>query len=306
MKRLKRLDIDAGASVYERARRAPLRHFALEERECLEIERDAPERIVAQEGALLVAQAHPHLVELHYAFAGRDAFRRLFPSMLERILRAVEPEQAPLGLRLRLVDRADRPYVEPVLFAQAFEAVREWVEMRLAPLPESPAPSDEIAAGYLLRPARGGDAQAVAELGAEAFPTSWLTPEAAQPKLPEATALRILEDTAARTPAGFLHVSVERGSVGHVVDIAIRPDYQRRGLGEAMMRWAIGWCAARGLREVTLTVNANNAPALALYRKLGFAAGQIGLDYRRPLDEDEVRQVLERNRAAHIRVRVRS
>jgi ribosomal protein S18 acetylase RimI-like enzyme len=60
------------------------------------------------------------------------------------------------------------------------------------------------------------------------------------------------------------------------------------------------------LRRATLTVNVDNGAAIALYRKLGFATVEIGLDYRRPIDEEEARQVLEKHRAPLIRVRKRS
>jgi len=43
-------------------------------------------------------------------------------------------------------------------------------------------------------------------------------------------------------------------------------------------------------------------PTIKPYEEARWAEGA---DYRRPLDEDEVRQVLERNRAQHIRVRGR-
>jgi ribosomal protein S18 acetylase RimI-like enzyme len=52
-------------------------------------------------------------------------------------------------------------------------------------------------------------------------------------------------------------------------------------------------------------VNTDNGGAIALYRKLGFVAAETGLDYRRPIDEEEVRQVLERQRTVRITVRRR-
>ena len=68
---------------------------------------------------------------------------------------------------------------------------------------------------------------------------------------------------------------------------------------------ALGWFRQEGLRRATLTVDTDNGPAIALYRKLGFAPAETGIDYRRPIDEEEVRQVLEKHRASHIRVRRR-
>ena len=72
-----------------------------------------------------------------------------------------------------------------------------------------------------------------------------------------------------------------------------------------MMRWAIARFKEDGQQSAALTVSTDNGPAIALYRKLGFTAGEAGIDYRRPIDEDEVRQILDKNRASHITVRKR-
>ena len=71
------------------------------------------------------------------------------------------------------------------------------------------------------------------------------------------------------------------------------------------MRWALAWFRSQDLHRAALTVSSDNGPAIALYRKLGFVAEQTGLDYRRPIDEDEIRQVLDKHRAEHISVRKR-
>ena len=71
------------------------------------------------------------------------------------------------------------------------------------------------------------------------------------------------------------------------------------------MRWALARFHADGLRAASLTVSTGNAPAIALYRKLGFTPSETGWAYLRPIDEDEVRQVLEKHRSAHSRVRRR-
>jgi len=55
-------------------------------------------------------------------------------------------------------------------------------------------------------------------------------------------------------------------SLGVVVDLACRG----RGIGRRLCDWAIGRARERGCRRVRLTVQAGNAPALKLYRSLGF------------------------------------
>ncbi|GAB4136174.1 MAG: GNAT family N-acetyltransferase [Sphingomonadales bacterium] len=53
--------------------------------------------------------------------------------------------------------------------------------------------------------------------------------------------------------------------------LAIDPDWQGRGLGRALMHRALDWARGHpGIERVELHVHAANAPALALYRQLGF------------------------------------
>lgn len=53
--------------------------------------------------------------------------------------------------------------------------------------------------------------------------------------------------------------------------IAVHPEYQRRGLGLALCRHLLSALAGLGCSAAYLTTGAENLPAIALYRKLGFA-----------------------------------
>ncbi len=58
---------------------------------------------------------------------------------------------------------------------------------------------------------------------------------------------------------------------GHIISIAVLPEYRRRGIGTALMKAAMD--ALRkvyGCREVYLEVRVSNMPAIKLYEKLGF------------------------------------
>lgn len=314
MKQLRRLEVTAPQDSYRKLQRGLLRNFQLDEPEFRVLEGKRPELIAVDGDAVLVAQPRDGLIaQVHYAYPGRDAFVRQFPPMFERVISAVRQEEAPLGVRLTLVDRPSRPYVEPVLFAHAFEVQREWMEMTLHELPAPSAGSGqalgatggEIAPGFLLRPAAREDAPTIIELEDAAFPYVALTPQAVAGMLDGGQELWLLEDSATARVAGYLRLRRQPPATGYVAILAVHPHYQRRGLGEAMLRWALAWFRGQGLRRASLTVSTDNAPAIALYRKLGFAPGEMGFDYRRPIDEEEVRQVLERRRGAHIRVRRR-
>lgn len=51
--------------------------------------------------------------------------------------------------------------------------------------------------------------------------------------------------------------------------IALEPAFQRRGLGERLMRGALEAAAAQGVPKVSLTVHPDN-PAIRLYERCGF------------------------------------
>ena len=96
-------------------------------------------------------------------------------------------------------------------------------------------------------------------------------------------------------------VAVENGEVlGYIgsqsvlgesdmMNVAVHPDHRRRGIAEALVN-----ALSRDLKErsnvcLTLEVRASNAPAIALYEKLGFA--QVGLRknyYRNPKEDARI------------------
>lgn len=68
---------------------------------------------------------------------------------------------------------------------------------------------------------------------------------------------------------GYERLSM-RGDVGFVGAIYVLPDAQRHGHGRRLLETARPWFAARGAREIRLTVAARNTSARGFYRHLGF------------------------------------
>lgn len=63
---------------------------------------------------------------------------------------------------------------------------------------------------------------------------------------------------------------VERGSVG-LFDIVTLAGARRQGAARRLVTALLAWASDRGARNAYLQVVAQNAPAIALYRQLGFA-----------------------------------
>jgi len=62
-------------------------------------------------------------------------------------------------------------------------------------------------------------------------------------------------------------------SLSHVVQltIVVHPGFTDRGIGHTMLSYLIDWAKkAEGIEKVELFTRANNARAIALYKKLGF------------------------------------
>lgn len=79
-----------------------------------------------------------------------------------------------------------------------------------------------------------------------------------------------------------------------MMNVAVHPDYRRRGIAEALVLALADELITRNSHSLTLEVRTSNAPAIALYEKLGFE--QIGLRknyYRNPKEDAQIlRKVL--------------
>jgi ribosomal protein S18 acetylase RimI-like enzyme len=82
-------------------------------------------------------------------------------------------------------------------------------------------------------------------------------------------------------PAGFALARDEFGAVAAglavaeppwagLFEINVAPEYRRRGLGRVLSTALLSWAHSAGAERAYLQVLADNEPAIALYRKLGF------------------------------------
>jgi ribosomal protein S18 acetylase RimI-like enzyme len=72
-----------------------------------------------------------------------------------------------------------------------------------------------------------------------------------------------------------------RGSLrGQIEAVRVHEDVRGRGLGEALMRWAIDEARRRGCTLVQLTSDKRRADAIRFYARLGFTASHEGFKLR--------------------------
>ncbi len=71
-----------------------------------------------------------------------------------------------------------------------------------------------------------------------------------------------------------------------MMNIAVHPDFRRRGIAQALIGALIPALRARGSGCLALEVRASNGPAIALYEKLGFAQAGLRKNYYRNPKED--------------------
>ena len=186
----------------------------------------------------------------------------------------------------------------PAAPAEAVTAVTRWYSGRgLRPRAQLPMPGAEAAdsafaaAGWsrddgdvlvLTAPLAGWAAPEVAVDLADEPSDAWLAGYRYRgtPLPPVARAVLMTGDrpvfAAVRlTPAPAPLAAVARGAVVGdwlvVTAVTVDEAFRRRGLGTAVMAALAAWGAGRGAASCLLQVSSDNAPALALYERLGFA-----------------------------------
>jgi ribosomal-protein-alanine N-acetyltransferase len=85
--------------------------------------------------------------------------------------------------------------------------------------------------------------------------------------------------------AGYL-IGREVAGTGEVLNLAVAPDFRRRGVARALLRSGLGFFRKRRVEEVYLEVRESNQSAQALYLSSGFRpVGQRAAYYRNPKED---------------------
>lgn len=146
-------------------------------------------------------------------------------------------------------------------------------------LPESNADME----GYIIRRMEKGDTKELAELDKLCFSVPW-------------SEQAFVDETENNLACYFVAVDGENviGYIGywkiidegHITNIAVSPDYRRRGIAANMLSQAIKSAYDEKLSLLTLEVRKSNSSARALYEKFGFEAlGERKNYYHSPTED---------------------
>ena len=149
-----------------------------------------------------------------------------------------------------------------------------WVMRRLA---AQPLPNLVLPPGVRIRSYLPGDDEAVLSVNAAAFAhhpeqgaldSAGLAARRAEPWFSPDGLLLAVDDEGRLL--GFHWTKQHDAELGEVYVVAIAPDAQGRGLGRALTLAGLYHLAGLGVSEVLLYVESDNAPAVAVYSRLGF------------------------------------
>lgn len=75
---------------------------------------------------------------------------------------------------------------------------------------------------------------------------------------------------------------------GHITNVAVHPEFRRRGIGEALVSLLLQYTIENGILNHTLEVRASNDAAISLYTKFGFYPAGIRKNYYEDNGEDAI------------------
>ena len=195
--------------------------------------------------------------------------------------------EAAYGERLTAWSHGDHPAAARLAERHGWERVRDlWVMRRPA---SAPLPPLEPPPGVTIRSYRDTDARDVVAVNAAAFadhPEQGAMDEAnlrrrmAEPWFDPAGLLLAEDETGV---LGFHWTKQHDADLGEVYVVGVSPAAQGRGIGRLVTLAGLHHLAALGVGEVLLYVESDNAPAVAVYSRLGFehAATDTHVQYRR-------------------------
>jgi len=118
------------------------------------------------------------------------------------------------------------------------------------------------------------------------FPTPWTKSAFLSELLENERAYYLVAKWGGR-PVGYIGVWII-AQEGHITNIAVHPDFRRRGIGTRLLKAIEALTAERGGLRMTLEVRKSNLGAQRLYQRLGFRPAGIRPGYYKDNNEDAV------------------
>jgi mycothiol synthase len=188
--------------------------------------------------------------------------------------------------KLRIWSHGDHPAAARIAAKHGLSRVRELLKMRLDRTTELPQPKwpdgvttrtfepgrdeDEMVAvnkkAFDWHPEQG---RLTADEVRETERESWFDPEG------------FFLAIKAGKIAGFHWTKVHPGDIGEVYVVGVDPDAQGGGLGRALTLEGLHHLRDKGLGDTILYVESDNAPAVAVYTRLGFTVVETDVAYQR-------------------------
>ena len=188
---------------------------------------------------------------------------------------------------LHVQAQADGTAALHLLETGGFQVVREYITMRWA---GGDIPSVDPPRGYELRSfGAAGDLEALTELQNAAFQGNWgFCPNTAQD-------VQARLDFKTCDPEGVIFIidgdrlaaynwTFRAGTLGWVGMTGVHPDYRGNGLGRMVVLAGMDYLASRGVGNIELEVDEQNAPAVDIYLSIGFAVVHRTLWYEKSLE----------------------
>lgn len=275
IKPLRRLQVDTGASLYDRLSAGVL-NYAATRAEIDETEHSHPALVVERQGDLLTAYG-VGTASLAYSYGNQSAFTDHFPAMFEVLLPKLRHDLRADTVRFRLTHSPARTVVDPVLRRLSFTPRKPWLGFSLpaAKLPKLPATK-----GVTYREGGDGDIDDVIQLDRECFPDSPMPSDLLRRFVARD---RLLLAVAGSDVAGMALHALEP-DCGYLTILAVAEAYRGQGIGAALTLRVARALFAEGASRIDLKTDEDNAAAIRLYRGLGFAQESAGRDYERPTD----------------------
>lgn len=188
--------------------------------------------------------------------------------------------------KLRIWSHGDHPAAARIATRFDLARARELLKMRLdrdSPLPDAVWPDGVTVRTFV----PGSDEAELVAVNGRAF--AW-HPEQSQLTVDDVAAT---ERESWFDPAGFFlavrdkeivgfhWTKVHPGELGEVYVVGVDPAAQGGGLGKALTLHGLHHLRSRGLGDTILYVESDNAPAVAVYRRLGFRVAETDVAYQR-------------------------